>query len=116
MHKNKKAPEITYEQTEVARNTIENTLSGTGTLEPVKSTSITSSVQGEILSADFEEGDEAKKGQVLYKISTENLDESIADATETVERAQRNYEHYAGFRDRKDKRNWNQEIHGSQVL
>ena len=91
LHKNKETSPVTYQASEVTVNTIQNTLSGTGSLEPVKTYSITANVQGEVLSSDFEEGDEVKKGQVLYKISTENLEESIENAQENVGSAQKAY-------------------------
>jgi HlyD family secretion protein len=69
----------TYAQTE--RRDITDTLSGSGTLEPADSYTVTSLVSGDVLSAAFEEGDVVSKGDVLYEIDD-------ADAATSIERAE----------------------------
>lgn len=49
-------------------------------------------VEGEVISADFQEGDEVKKGQVLYQVTTDTLDKKINQAKTSVSRAEKNYD------------------------
>lgn len=67
-------------------------ISGTGTIEPNDQYSITPMVQGEIVEADFEEGDTVEEGQVLYRFSTESIEDSIKSAELSVEQAKLSYQ------------------------
>ena len=60
----------TYTESAAGRQDIQLTLSATGTIEPANQYDVTSTVQGEVLSCTFEEGDEVKKGDVLYEIDS----------------------------------------------
>ena len=66
-------------------------LTGTGTIEPNDQYSITPMVQGEIVEAAFEEGDIVEKGQVLYRFSTESVEDSIKSAQLSVDQAKQSY-------------------------
>lgn len=80
-------------QTEEAMNRdIEKVLSSSGTIEPLNTYEVTTLVNGEVVTADFEEGDQVKEGDVLYRISTETVDSKIDSANTSVERANRRYE------------------------
>lgn len=85
------AAEYTIEQ--VKRQTVENYLSSSGTAQPLNTYSVTtiSSIEGTVLSADFEEGDLVKEGDVLYRISTDNLNSKIESAQKNISRAQKKY-------------------------
>ena len=50
-----------YTESEAVRQDIQLTLSATGTIEPANQYGVTASVQGEVLSCTFEEGDEVKR-------------------------------------------------------
>ncbi len=67
---------------------ITQALSGSGTLQPADSYTVTTLREGEILAADFEEGDTVAKGTVLYQLDS-------ADVSSNLEQAQRNYERAA---------------------
>lgn len=71
---------------------IEKVLSSSGTIEPLNTYEVTTLVDGEVIAADFEEGDQVKEGDVLYKITTEDLDTKIESAETSIDRAKRNYE------------------------
>lgn len=71
---------------------IQNLLSSSGAIEPLNTYDLKSLVQGEVISADFEEGDQVKKGEVLYQITTDDLDSKIDSAQTSVERAKDSYE------------------------
>ncbi len=76
----------------VTKQTISSTLSASGTISPKDSYSITSMVDGEVLSADFEEGDEVSEGQVLYQIDSSSIDSKLTNAGNSLERSQKSYD------------------------
>ena len=76
--------EITYTTASVEKRSITNALTGSGTLQPADSYTVTTLVSGEVLSDTFEEGDIVEKDQLLYTI-----DSSDVSTTET--QAQTNY-------------------------
>lgn len=67
------------------------TISGTGTIEANEQYNVTSLVKGEITSAPFEEGDTVKKGDLLYKIDTTDIENNIAKSKLSVEKSQNTY-------------------------
>lgn len=73
----------------VETRTIRNVLSSSGTIEPLNTYEVTSMVEGEVITADFEEGDTVEKGQVLYQIATATLDSQLDTAQTKVERAEK---------------------------
>ena len=76
----------------VTRQDISSRLSSSGVLKPRNSYQVSSLVEGEITSADFEVGDQVEKGQVLYRIDVSNMEEEMKSAQNSVERAARNLE------------------------
>lgn len=71
---------------------IQNTLTSSGTIEPLNTYGVKTLVEGEVISADFEEGEEISEGDVLYQITTENLDSKIESAQTSVTRAEKDYD------------------------
>lgn len=80
-----------YTESEATRQDIQLTLSATGTIEPANQYSVTSSVQGEVLSCTFEEGDEVKKGDVLYEIDSSDAQNSVEQAQLSLQQSQNSY-------------------------
>ncbi|MGN8817651.1 HlyD family efflux transporter periplasmic adaptor subunit [Oribacterium sp. HCP28S3_H8] len=76
----------------VSRETITSTLSSSGTISPKDSYSITSMVDGEVVEANFEEGDQVTAGQVLYRIDSSSVDTQINSANSSVSRSQKQYD------------------------
>lgn len=76
--------ETTYTTASVEKRSITNALTGSGTLQPADSYTVTTLVSGEVLSDTFEEGGIVEKDQLLYTI-----DSSDVSTTET--QAQTNY-------------------------
>ena len=76
--------ETTYTAAGVEKRSITKSLTGSGTLQPADSYTVTTLVSGEVLSDTFEEGDIVEKDQLLYTI-----DSSDVSTTET--QAQTNY-------------------------
>lgn len=81
----------TYTESEAVRQDIQLTLSATGTIEPANQYDVTSSVQGEVLSCTFEEGDTVSKGDVLYEIDSTDAESSIQQAQLSLQQSQNNY-------------------------
>ena len=76
----------------VTRQDIVSELSSSGTISPLNTYDITSLVEGEVITADFEEGDEVEKGQILYGIDTSSMESEITSVNNSLARAQENYE------------------------
>ena len=62
----------------VTRQTIQSSLSSSGTISPKNSYKITSMVDGTIISADFQEGDVVEEGQVLYQIDSSSINSAYS--------------------------------------
>lgn len=80
-----------YVTAQVERGSIVSSLSGSGTLQPAESYTVTALVQGDILSDTFEEGDLVEEGQVLYRIDSSDASTNIEKAQLSLSQAQRNY-------------------------
>lgn len=81
----------TYTAAQVGKHDITVKLSGSGTLKPADSYNVTSLATGEILRADFKEGDTVDKGTVLYQIDTKDADTNIRSAELNLQRSQLAY-------------------------
>lgn len=76
----------------VEKRSIQSALSSSGSIAPKDTYNITALVDGEVLSADFEEGDYVEEGQVLYVIDSASMDSKLKSSQNSLERAQTNYE------------------------
>ena len=76
----------------VARGDISNDLSSSGTLAPKDTYTITSLVSGEIITADFNEGDQVTEGQTLYVIDQSDIVNDIDSAQRSLTNAQTSYD------------------------
>lgn len=87
-----KADEVqTYIEAEATRQDIQKTLSATGTIQPANQYNVTSSVQGDVLSCTFEEGDTVKKGDTLYEIDKTDAQNQIKQAKFQLEQSRNSY-------------------------
>ena len=75
----------------VTRQTIQSSLSSSGTISPKNSYKITSMVDGTIISADFQEGDVVEEGQVLYQIDSSSINSKLSSANSSLERSENSY-------------------------
>lgn len=89
---------ISYLETPVERRTIASTLTGSGTLLPANSYTVTTLAEGDILTADFEEGDLVEEDTVLYEIDSSDAANNIEKAQISLDQAQRNYDDAADSR------------------
>lgn len=76
----------------VTKRDITSELSSSGTISPKDTYDITSLVEGEVIAADFEEGDEVEQGQVLYQIDTSSMESEMTSINNSLTRAQESYE------------------------
>jgi len=76
----------------VTKRSITSELSSSGTISPKDTYDITSLVEGEVIEANFEEGDEVEQGQVLYRIDSSSKEAELTSVNNTLTRAQENYD------------------------
>lgn len=79
-----------YVTEQVQVRTIVRKLTGNGTLKPANSYTVTTLIEGNILTADFEEGDVVEKDTVLYEMDSTNAVNSIEQAERSLEQAELN--------------------------
>lgn len=75
----------------IGRTTITQSISGSSVVEANDEYSVTALVSGEILKADFEEGDTIEKDQVLYEVDSSDAENSVRSSDLSVEKAQTAY-------------------------
>ena len=71
---------------------ISQELTGSGTLKPKDSYTITSLVEGEVIEVNFEEGEKVKKDQLLLVIDSKTAYRNINNASSSLAQAKENYE------------------------
>ncbi len=81
-----------FQEYTVSRQTISSSVTGSSVLEPNAEYTITPLVTGEILDAPFEEGDTVTKGQIMYQIDAETMENSLSSSDLSIRRAQKNYQ------------------------
>lgn len=72
--------------------TLTSELTSSGTISPKDTYTITSLVEGTVLTADFEEGDQVTKGQVLYQIDASSVESDLRSSENSLTRANKNYQ------------------------
>lgn len=94
----KKNLEMTFADAEkkntaqVTKGDLISSLSSSGTISAKDTYEITSLVEGEVVQADFEEGDQVEKGQVLYRIESSSVDSQLNSSKNSLERANKKYQ------------------------
>ncbi|MDW2798823.1 efflux RND transporter periplasmic adaptor subunit [Clostridium boliviensis] len=76
----------------VTKRDISSKLSSSGTISPKDTYDITSLAEGEVVEANFEEGDEVEKDQVLYRIDSSSAESQLTSANNSLERSQESYQ------------------------
>ena len=82
----------TYIEVTPTRRSITNIYSEDGTIEAAESYEVKSLVRGDVLTADFAEGDMVQEGDILYTIDSADAVNSVERAQLTLSQAQRDYE------------------------
>lgn len=73
--------------TTVKRTDISSELTASSSLSPKDTYEVTSLVEGEVIEANFEEGDVVEKGQILYRIDASSMDSDLSSAETSLQRA-----------------------------
>jgi HlyD family secretion protein len=79
---------------------VETVISGNGTLSPANQYEVKSLVKGNVLQAPFEEGDQVKKGSLLYQISTSEIANNIKSSEISVQKAKSAFQEYLRKKDK----------------
>ena len=88
---NEKKQEVMKQVQTVKVMNISSELSGSGTLKPKDSYTITSLVEGEVKNVYFELGDKVTKGQLLLEIDSSSAKREISNASSSVIQARDTY-------------------------
>lgn len=72
--------------------TLTSELTSSGTISPKDTYTITSLVEGTVLTADFEEGDQVTEGQVLYQIDASSVESDLKSSENPLARANKSYQ------------------------
>lgn len=83
----KEAGNLGYIPAQAAVQDLTVAVSGTGTVQAIDSYKVTTLVKGEVLEAPFEEGDTVNKDDLLYRIDSKDVENSIDRAQLSVEQA-----------------------------
>ena len=84
--------DVNYVQTTPEKRDLSNSLSGTGTLNPANTYNVKSLVAGKVLTSTIEEGDIVEEGTVLYTVDASDATTKAAQASITLQQAQRSYD------------------------
>lgn len=79
------------ETDEVTRGNIDETITGSASIEPYERYEIVALVSGDIVSSPFEEGDTVKKGDLLYKFDTSSVNLGIQKQELNLKQSQNSY-------------------------
>lgn len=85
------AAALSYTTAAVERRDITLSITGSGALQAADSYSVTTLLEGTILTADFEEGAQVEEGTVLYTIDSSGASSSLEQSQISLDQAQRNY-------------------------
>lgn len=91
LRRNNHATASTLTEYTVSRGNIQVVISGSGTVEPNEQYDVTSLVSGDITADYFEEGQQIKKGDLLYTIDTKDAESNVAQNENSLQRAQNSY-------------------------
>ena len=76
-----------FTEAKVQKSDIQVVVSGTGSVEPINKYNIVPLVQGTVVSANFEEGDKVAKGQLLYAINSDDMQNTLSKAEISLEKS-----------------------------
>lgn len=88
----KSAGNLGYIPATAATQDITVSVSGTGTVQPIDSYKVTALVKGEVLEAPFEEGDTIAKDDLLFRIDSKDVENSIDRSALSLQQAQLSYD------------------------
>ncbi len=83
---------VTGTDSKVERRDITSTITGSSVVKPKDQYSITALVSGDVIFADFEQGDMVTEGDILYQIDSSDAKNSIENAEISYQRSQMDYD------------------------
>lgn len=83
---------LEYTEYEVSKGNVTVSISGSGTVEPIRQYDVVALVEGEVLEDTFNEGDTVEKGQLLYKIDSSDMEKTLEKANISYEKSQMSYQ------------------------
>lgn len=86
------AMKIVVVDTPVEKRDITSSITGSAVVNPKDQYSITALVSGDVISANFEQGDVVKEGDILYQIDSADAQNSIENADISYQRSQMDYD------------------------
>ena len=86
------AASVSYIEAAPTRRSITSVFSDSGTITAANTYEVKPLVRGEVLTADFDEGDVVEEGAVLYTIDASDAANSVERAQLSLNQAQRNYD------------------------
>ena len=86
------AAAVSYQEAALEARDITRSLTASGTLEPADSYTVSTLVDGEILSDTFEEVDLVEKGQLLYTLDSSDASSALTQSRNSYTQAQNNYD------------------------
>lgn len=89
--KSKTAMAPAFIEATVEKRDITSSITGSAVVNPKDQYSITSLVSGDVLSANFEQGDIVKEGDILYEIDAEDAQNTIENSDISYQRSQLDY-------------------------
>lgn len=89
--KRRAANTVNISEVTAAKMDIVSSIKGTATILPKDSYSINSLINGDVISADFEEGDFVEKGQLLYRLDSKDVEKNISSADVALQQSQLSY-------------------------
>ena len=90
--KSQQAMKIVAVDTPVEKHDITSSITGSAVVNPKDQYSITALVSGDVISADFDQGDMVKEGDILYQIDSSDAQNSIENADISYQRSQMDYD------------------------
>ena len=90
--KSKQAMKIVAVDTKVEKHDITSSITGSAVVNPKDQYSITALVSGDVISANFEQGDMVTEGDILYQIDSSDAQNSIENADISYQRSQMDYD------------------------
>lgn len=87
-----KAEEITFDTAKVVKSNIQNSITATGTIEPVTSVSVGTQVSGIVSKLYVDYNSVVKKGQVIAELDKTNLISELASAQSNLKAAESEYQ------------------------
>lgn len=76
----------------VTRGSFDSRVTGSGTVQPIESYTLTSLIEGKITYSPFDEGDQVNEGDILYRFDDTAAQTAIQEAQTVLRRAQKDAE------------------------